>query len=1004
MGAHGLHRLWLACCVASARRTTRTTLPFDRLPAVTVQLPMFNEPQVAERAIEAACALDYPRERLQLQVLDDSTGDAASVVRACCARMVAAGHPVSLLHRPHRDGFKSGALAAGLTSATGEFIAIFDADFVPPRGFLLETIHHFTAPRVGMVQAEWTHLNREQSLLTELEALFLDGHFVIEQAVRSARSRWFNFNGTAGIWRRSCIDDVGGWQHDTLTEDTDLSYRAQLRGWTFLYLPAVRCPAELPATMTAFVSQQHRWTKGLIQTARKLLPRIVRSRAPLSTRVEAVIHLTAPLLYPLMFLLSAIALPAMFIPTPFTERSAIAWVGAAAFSLGTLGAAMFYVVSQRVQGRPLGLTLLRVPLLMALGVGICVVNTRAVVEALLGLRSPFVRTPKQGSSREAVVPSTRLPAGLLELLLGGVLAACLALTFRRPFTLIGAPFLLLCALGYSAVGLARLLEPLAVRNAWRPGSWAHRALAAMTIATGALSTMGLAKLSTPPPPRPVRIAEAQRHLEPLPIDVDLTTGRWQPLTTTGALLSATAENGVWALRAALNETTTEGSLVLDLNSAELAGLSPHWLFFGSWLETTQARDRALVFELEVPPDFVGELQAFVRDGQGRVEYGPMNVFLGSGNTGLASVKITPSPRTPPMGYRDEGFDPTAGIDLVGLKISAQSDRARGRGYRPFDGVLRLVRAGVANAPPEPPPEVRQPERAVSTLRVASAEAFAGASGIDRPWPLGYAFSGPLTDENITELERTYARLAAQGRHFTRVYVGDYRTGLLRDANGLVTGLDPAFLRSLDTLAEIANRHGVTVMFSVTDNAMLNTGNPDSLALVREGAPSDAFVTRALGAIFTTLAGRDVIWDLFNEPENTTTVPLRELQRYVDHALAAGREADPSARFTVVSRSRPELAYWRGRGLDLYSHNLFTDRALTEALEAPRELDAPIFVAEMAPRLISPPNVEGLRRAGYAGLGIWGWDTLDKYDCPEAQLERLARSLSGEPVTGAACKD
>lgn len=1006
---YGLHRLWLAWRGRGARKARVPARRFASLPAVTVQVPLFNEPQVAERVIEAVCALDYPREALQIQVLDDSTDDSASLVRACCARMVLAGHPVSLLHRSAREGFKSGALAAGLEAATGELIAFFDADFVPPPDFLLETVHHFTDPEVGMVQAEWSHLNRERSLLTELQAIFLDGHFIVEQAVRSARGRWFNFNGTAGVWRRTCIEDAGGWQHDTLTEDTDLSYRAQLRGWRFLYLPTVRCPAELPATMTAFIGQQHRWTKGLIQTARKLVPRILTSPAPMATKAEAVLHLGAPLLYALMFLLSAIALPAMLVPTPFTERPLVALAGEAVFSVGALGAVVFYLVSQRLQGRPFFVTLMRVPLLMALGVGLCVVNTRAVLEALLGLPSPFVRTPKVGTSTQAVVSSARFPAGLLELSLAGVLTACLALTFRRPFTLIGAPFLFLCVLGYASVGLARLLEPLVGRTGWARRSVARvagSALAAMGIATGALGTMGLARWSEPPPPPAMRIAEAPRYSEPLPLAVDLTAADWQPVGMGGAVRAITADGGVWALDTVLSETSTEGSVMLDLNAAAAAlGRSTQGLFLGSWFAPMNGiPERQLVFEVEVPPRFVGELQAFVRDGRGRLEYGPMSVFLGSDNTGLASVLLTPRTRTPPMGYRDEGFDPVTGIEAIGLKVSAQSDRARGPGYRPFSGTIRLVRVGIANVRAEPTPERRLLPGDAPALRVSGAASFSSASGLDRPWPLGYGFAGPLTSEHTAELERTYGLLASQGRHFTRVYVGDYREGLLRDATGKVSGVDARFSEYLDRLAEIANRNGVTVMFSLTDNAMLNGGEPERLALVREGEASDAFVTLALAELVSKLAGRDVIWDLFNEPENVTSLPLLEVQRYVDRALAAGRRADPKARFTVVSRSRPELAYWRGRGLDLYAHNLFTERSLAEALDAPRTLEAPILVAEMGPGLVTPATVEALRQAGYSGVGIWGWGTLDKYQCPEAALLRLSRVLDQETAGDALCNN
>ena len=288
---------WRRGCyeIPTARQSPAPTGEFaEDCPACTVQLPMFNERHVAERIIEACCALDYPRDRLQIQVLDDSTDDSADVARLCCERLAAAGHPVEYLHRTNRDGFKSGALAAGLKTATGEFIVIFDADFLPAPEFTsVKRFYHFTDSQIGVVpiKPRWSHVESDaESWLTELQAMFLDGHFVVEQSVRSRCQRWLNFNGTAGVWRRIAIDEAGGWQHDTLTEDTDLSYRAQLKGWRFLYLPTVHCNAELPSTMTAFLSQQHRWTKGLIQTAKKLLPRILFSRTPLKVKLETWFH------------------------------------------------------------------------------------------------------------------------------------------------------------------------------------------------------------------------------------------------------------------------------------------------------------------------------------------------------------------------------------------------------------------------------------------------------------------------------------------------------------------------------------------------------------------------------------------------------------------------------------------------------------------------------------------------------------------------------------------
>ncbi len=465
---HGLHRCWLTWhFLSDIRRMCLGRSPIlrlDTLPQVTIQLPMFNEAPVAQRVIEAACQVDYPADRLQIQVLDDSTDESAHIVRECCERLQADGHPIQLLHRHDRHGYKGGALSDAMALATGELVAIFDADFLPPPAFLRRTIHFFADPTVGMVQTRWSHLNRYQSLLTECQAMFLDGHFVVEQATRSSTGHWFNFNGTAGIWRKTCINDAGGWQHDTLTEDTDLSYRAQLAGWRFIYLPTVRCDSQLPCTMTAFVSQQYRWSKGLIQTAIKLLPRVMQSSAPWATKCEAWLHLTCPIMYMVMFVVAVLALPALCgVSRHFTHELTFA-LGLATFVLGTLGASFFYVVSQHAQGRSLVGTLVRLPFLMALGIGLSAVNTRAVIEALLGIRSPFIRTPKWGKDGSstldlAVTRNTlRAPAGLVELLIAGCLVVAIPLSVLRPITTIGTPFLFLFAVGYIWVGAMRAVE------------------------------------------------------------------------------------------------------------------------------------------------------------------------------------------------------------------------------------------------------------------------------------------------------------------------------------------------------------------------------------------------------------------------------------------------------------------------------------------------------------------------------------------------------------------
>ena len=315
LAGYGMHRYRLVYLYYKHRdkRTTEPAAYFEELPQVTVQLPIFNEQYVVERLLESICKLKYPREKLEIQVLDDSTDETAEVARGLVERYAALGNPISYHHRSNRAGFKAGALAEGLKTAQGQFIAIFDADFTPPEDFLMRTIHHLRDAKVGMVQTRWTHLNRHYSFLTEVEAILLDGHFVLEHSGRARTGLFFNFNGTAGMWRRATIDDAGGWQHDTLTEDTDLSYRAQLKGWKFIYLQDVECPAELPVEMTAFKTQQARWAKGLIQTGKKILPRMLRSDAPLHTKIEAWYHLTANLSYPLMIMLSVLLLPAMII-------------------------------------------------------------------------------------------------------------------------------------------------------------------------------------------------------------------------------------------------------------------------------------------------------------------------------------------------------------------------------------------------------------------------------------------------------------------------------------------------------------------------------------------------------------------------------------------------------------------------------------------------------------------------------------------------------------------
>ena len=462
---YGLHRYALVYMYYRNRknRTLGPSSQFDELPRITVQLPIFNEQFVIDRLVEAICKLEYPKDKLDIQVLDDSTDETREVAAAVVERYAALGHPITHIHRTNREGFKAGALQNGMKTAKGELIAIFDADFVPPEDWLLRVVHHFADPEIGMVQTRWTHLNRNYSFLTEIEAILLDGHFVLEHSGRARTNVFFNFNGTAGMWRRQAILDAGGWQHDTLTEDTDLSYRSQLAGWKFIYRQDIECPAELPIEMTAFKTQQARWAKGLIQTSKKVLPVVFRSKVRWRIKMEAWYHLTANLSYPLMIVLSTLLLPAMII------RSFGGWFQMLLFDLplfmaSTFSISSFYLVSQKeLFPRRWPRTLLFLPFLMALGIGLTLTNTRAVLEALFGIKSPFKRTPKyrvQSKSDRAMGQKYRRRLGIvpwLELLVGSYFAMMCwyAYTSGNYWTI---PFLLLFVLGYWYTGVMSLLQ------------------------------------------------------------------------------------------------------------------------------------------------------------------------------------------------------------------------------------------------------------------------------------------------------------------------------------------------------------------------------------------------------------------------------------------------------------------------------------------------------------------------------------------------------------------
>src|ERR1051325_5076510 len=397
LSVYGLHRYDVIRTYFKHRKKA-TAEPsfhrFEQLPPVTIQLPLYNERYVVERLIEEVIKIEYPRELLQIQVLDDSTDDTAPFAEALVERYQNMGYPIEYHHRSNRHGFKAGALQEGLKTAIGEVVAVFDADFCPPPDFLTRTIHYFADPTVGVVQTRWSYLNRDYNFLTEVEAILLDGHFILEHGARSRSGLFFNFNGTAGILRRKMIDDAGGWQHDTLTEDSDLSYRAQLKGWRFVYVPGLDCPSELPVEMHGFQVQQSRWAKGLTQCARKLLPALLKADIPKRVKAEAFLHLTPNISYPLMIVISALMLPVM-ICRFYMGVWQMVFLDLPLIVASFWSISLFYVIAQKeLHPRSWKRSILFLPMLMAVGVGLTVINTRAVLEALLGIESAFVRTPK----------------------------------------------------------------------------------------------------------------------------------------------------------------------------------------------------------------------------------------------------------------------------------------------------------------------------------------------------------------------------------------------------------------------------------------------------------------------------------------------------------------------------------------------------------------------------------------------------------------------------------
>ncbi len=459
LSIYGSHRYYLAFLFLKTLKNGRKPeSKFKKLPKVTIQLPLFNEMYVVERLIDNVIKTDYPKDLLEIQVLDDSTDETVRIAGSKVDHYRDLGFNIEYIHRTDRSGYKAGALEEGMKKASGEFIAVFDADFIPTPSFLKETIHYFTDPEIGMIQTRWGHVNREYSLLTKLQAIFLDGHFVIEHTARNRTGRFFNFNGTAGIWRKKAIIDAGGWQHDTLTEDLDLSYRAQMKGWKFVYLPMYEVPAELPVDIIAFKSQQHRWAKGSIQTAKKLLRKIFNSDYPLKVKIEAVFHLAGNINYLVMIPFSLLILPLIIVRTEL-DWSKWLILDIPLFLLATTSISAFYLLSQKYIFASWKNTIKYLPFLMGLGIGLSVNNSVAVLEALFNHESEFVRTPKFGvgnededwtkkkyrAKRKMLIPT-------IELILGIYFSVAVYIAFINHMWLV-LPFLALFQYGFLFIAI-----------------------------------------------------------------------------------------------------------------------------------------------------------------------------------------------------------------------------------------------------------------------------------------------------------------------------------------------------------------------------------------------------------------------------------------------------------------------------------------------------------------------------------------------------------------------
>ncbi len=463
LAAYGLHRAHMLVEYVRVRKKNPSPKGrFEELPTILVQVPVFNERGVVNRILDACAKFDYPHDRLRIQVLDDSTDDTVEISAAAVERLRAQGIDAVQITRSNRQGFKAGALKNALTFDDSEFVIIFDADFLPSPGVLKEMIHYFTDDEIGMVQCRWEHLNLERNLLTRLQSFFIDGHFIIENCYRHRTGRFFNFNGTAGMWRRKCIDDAGGWSSLSIAEDTEISFRAFVKGWKFVLLRDNTVPAELPTTVDAYKSQQHRWAKGYTEILRAHFPMILNAPITLKAKIEATMMLSNHFAFLLMGVLTILHLPLVLVRTSFHPTAAQQLMDLLGLTLVVFAFFAFYIISTIEAGRLSLRRLLHIPLVLGLGMALMVNSSRAVIEALFGVKTGFVRTPKEGEAKKKSYKAVAgLGQALVEVAFGFyLLFSCVYLGARG--NLWGAPLNLCVAFGFLYLGLNTL------RAMWAP--------------------------------------------------------------------------------------------------------------------------------------------------------------------------------------------------------------------------------------------------------------------------------------------------------------------------------------------------------------------------------------------------------------------------------------------------------------------------------------------------------------------------------------------------------